>query len=243
MRKEVIGEATLWLGDCRDLLDEVYGDYQVLVCDPPYGVNLGEHGGAKDGRTAHVLVKEGYEGYDDTLENFQEIVAPALIKAIDAAERSLIFCSAQGAWFLPPPATIGGVYMAAAQGRCGWGFQSLAHAFMYGSAPDLNKGAKATALRSSESAEKNGHPCPKPIGWMEWAIDLASRVGETVLDPFMGSGTTGVACVVHHRAFIGIEREPKYFDIACRRIEQAYRQRPLFEAEPPRKPEQLGIDA
>jgi DNA modification methylase len=61
--------------------------------------------------------------------------------------------------------------------------------------------------------------------------DLVSRTTGTVLDPFMGSGTTGVACAQLGRKFIGIEIEPKYFDIACRRIEQAYAQGKLFQPE------------
>jgi DNA modification methylase len=123
---------------------------------------------------------------------------------------------------------VGGVYLPAGCGRNPWGFASLAHCLMYGSAPDLQKGAKATAIRSSEASDKNAHPCPKPTGWMTWAVDIASRYGETVLDPFMGSGTTGVAAVQLGRKFIGIELEPKYFEIACERITNAQRQERMF---------------
>jgi predicted RNA methylase len=87
---------------------------------------------------------------------------------------------------------------------------------------------------------KPDHPSPKPLNVMRWFVD-AVNPKRSVLDPFMGSGTTGVACVQLGRSFIGIEREPKYFDIACKRIEQAYAQRPLFESAPARKPEQLEI--
>jgi site-specific DNA-methyltransferase (adenine-specific) len=85
-----------------------------------------------------------------------------------------------------------------------------------------------------------GHPTQKPVSLM---VQLVKKTHGLVLDQFMGSGTTGVACVQLGRKFIGIEREPKYFDIACRRIEQAYAQRPLFAAEPPKKPEQLGLES
>lgn len=68
----------------------------------------------------------------------------------------------------------------------------------------------------------------------------AAEMGQTILDPFLGSGTTGVACANLGRKFIGIEIEPKYFDIACRRIEQAYKQPRLFKDEAP-KPVQLNI--
>ncbi len=77
-------------------------------------------------------------------------------------------------------------------------------------------------------ADKNDHPCPKPLSWMEWLCDRASLPGDTIADPFMGSGTTGVACANLERKFIGIEIEPKYFDIACERIEAAYAQGRLF---------------
>ena len=68
-------------------------------------------------------------------------------------------------------------------------------------------------------------------------------MADVCADPFLGSGTTGVAAIQLGRQFIGIEREPKYFEIACKRIEQAYNQRPLFEAAPQAKPEQMGLIA
>ncbi len=103
------------------------------------------------------------------------------------------------------------------------------------------KGRAMNSFRSTEQAEKNGHPCPKPIKSWQKLVNRVSRKGETILDPFMGSGTTGVACAKLGRKFIGIEIEPKYFDIACERIQKAYDQPDLF-VEPPKKPKQLGFD-
>ncbi len=78
---------------------------------------------------------------------------------------------------------------------------------------------------------------------MRQAIQWAASDAATILDPFMGSGTTGVAAVQMGRKFIGIEREPKYFEIACRRIEEAYLQGDMFiEAEKPKKPQSLELD-
>lgn len=106
----------------------------------------------------------------------------------------------------------------------------------------MNKGAKATAIYSTETAEKNGHPCPKPIGWMRWIVSLSTRAGETIVDPFMGSGTTGIASVELGRKFIGIEIEPKYFDIAVRRIQAAIDAPDLFIEQPkPAKQEALEL--
>ena len=81
-------------------------------------------------------------------------------------------------------------------------------------------------------------PCPKPVAWMRWAISRGSRVNETILDPFMGSGTTGVAAVKLGRKFIGIEIEERYFSIACRRISDALKQPDMF-IDPPKVAEQM----
>ena len=90
--------------------------------------------------------------------------------------------------------------------------------------------------------EHDDHPCPKPVEWALWLCERAAESGDTILDPFMGSGTTGVACVRLGRKFIGIEIEPKYFGIACKRIEDAYNQNALFDGEVKRE-EQLTIAA
>jgi site-specific DNA-methyltransferase (adenine-specific)/modification methylase len=72
---------------------------------------------------------------------------------------------------------------------------------------------------------------------MAWCLSHLPEDAKTIIDPFMGSGTTGVVCALTDRSFIGIEREPSYFEISCRRIEEAYKQPRLF-AEPVQKPVQ-----
>ena len=84
---------------------------------------------------------------------------------------------------------------------------------------------------------KGIHPCQRPIDAVEYVVHCASQQDHTILDPFMGSGTTGVACVKLGRKFIGIEIEPKYFDIACKRIERAYADQALLDMMPA-EPEQ-----
>ena len=216
-------------GDCLEVMAGFPECLKVnaVVTDPPYGVNLGKHGAANEKRPQYQA-KCGYESYDDTPENFESIVVPALHASIAIAERAAIFTADTQAWSLPRPAAVGGVYLPAGTGRCSWGFQNLAHCLFYGKCPDLNLGAKHIVLRSTERSEPSEHPCPKPIGWMVWAVDIASRASDTILDPFMGSGTTGVACANLGRKFIGIEIERKYFDIACERIDAAYSQGRLF---------------
>jgi DNA modification methylase len=88
-------------------------------------------------------------------------------------------------------------------------------------------------------AKYREHPTQKPLDLMRWCIKRMKA--STILDPFMGSGTTGVACVKLGRKFIGIEIEPKYFNIACKRIEQAYAQPDLFVPQSQPKPVQASL--
>ena len=101
-------------------------------------------------------------------------------------------------------------------------------------------GSMAATEYSSDAYAASAHPFQKPIALMEWCLSFLPDA-RIILDPFMGSGTTGVACAKMGRKFIGIEIEPRYFDIACRRIEEAYRQPRLF-AEPAPKPQQLSLE-
>lgn len=221
-----IGDATLYHGDCLEILPTL-DKVDAVVTDPPYGVNLGDHAGSKDNRLKH-LTKQGYESYQDTPENFKDVVVPAIEMSLDLSDRGAVFSVPPSMWLLPAPTAIGGVYLPNSVGRHSWGFSSLSHCLLYGKGRDVNLGCKKTAIRNQAPSEKNGHPTPKPLQWMEFIVDLASRQNDTVIDPFMGSGTTGVACANLGRKFIGIEIERKYFDIACERIDAAYAQGRLF---------------
>lgn len=90
--------------------------------------------------------------------------------------------------------------------------------------------------------ERGDHPTQKPVGVMKWAIQQLPAGDETILDPFMGSGTTGVAAVQAGRRFIGIEREPEYFEVAVRRIREAAAQPTLFASPVNAPAEQPALD-
>ena len=222
--------ATLYLADCREVLTELR-QVDALITDPPYGVLLGSQ---KDRRANHVLVKNGYDSYDDTAENYSAVVVPAIKRALEITKdgRGLVFGVPPAIWKLPAPTVIGGVYLPAARGRNQWGFSSFTLALLYGRSPDLHLGCSHTGIESFAVADKNGHPCPKPLSWMMWAIDLATMSNELVLDPFMGSGTTGVAAIKQGRQFVGIEINPRYFDIACRLVDDAAKQPDMFVERP-----------
>ena len=227
-------------GDCLAVLTTIAaGSVGTVVTDPPYGVNLGTHAAASETRPQY-LAKNGYASYYHTPDNFDAVVVPAVTMAVAMFSRALVFCAGTQAWSLPRPASVGGVFLPAGCGRSRWGFQCLAHFLLYGDCPNLNRGAKPTAWSSTEAAVPNDHPCPKPIGWMVRCVELASTADALILDPFCGSGTTGVAAIKTGRRFIGIEIDEGYAAIARRRIAEAA---DTLWTPPAPKPEQLGVFA
>ena len=211
------GQIAIYHGDCREILPCVSAD--VLVTDPPYGVDLGNHKAAKDKRPRHIA-KAAYASYSDSPENFDLVVVPSIVAALSITKRGAVFVAAHMAWRLPPPVAVGGVFLPSGVGRNAWGFASLAHVLLYGAAPRIELGCKPTAIRSTEHASSTEHPCAKPIGWMTWLVGLAAEKSDIVIDPFMGSGTTLRACKDLGIRAVGIEREEKYCEIAARRLAQ-----------------------
>jgi hypothetical protein len=228
-RIEQIGDATLYLGDCLDVLPTLSG-VDALVTDPPYGV------GFTGKVTKHTINNHNFV-YTDDEESFRNVILPAVITAITLIERAAIFCGVRRIQEYPTARDIGGIVCPNGGGRSPWGFSCFNPVLFYGSSPYLaaGMGSRPTAraiwhpgMHVTQERDGNDHACPKPIAFMEWAIETATLQGETACDPFMGSGTTGVACARLGRKFMGIEVHEPYFEIACRRIEQAYRQRDLF---------------
>jgi len=223
-RKEVVGDCILYHGDCLEILNSLSG-VDAVITDPPYGVELGKTSGTGG---KHGLKIEAYSDYQDTYENYMNTVVPAIQRSVEKFGRAGVFIGPH-IHEMPKFDALGGVYCSAATGRHQWGFKNFLPVLLYGTYPDLNKGAKIpTVLASNAIAEKNGHPCPKPREWMVWLVSLVTRPSETVLDPFMGSGTTGIACIKMGRKFIGIEKDAKYFEIALSRIKKESAQGRLF---------------
>ena len=211
-RKEVIGNATLYLGDCLEILPTL-DKVDAVITDPPYGI--GEAAGKNVSRGKLAIAKDyGVDSWDD--HTADEAVALAITKA----EQAVIF---GGNYYHLPPSSCWLV----------WDKENGANDFADAELAWTNL-SKAVRLKRymwngmlrANNEKRGDHPTQKPIGVMEWAINQTS--GETILDPFMGSGTTGVACMNLGRKFIGIEIEPKYFDIACERIDQSQRQQRMF---------------
>jgi site-specific DNA-methyltransferase (adenine-specific)/modification methylase len=229
MREEQIGDCRLILGDCLEILPTL-GKVDAVVTDPPYGINNGYIPKRKppfQSRSNQAVASNDYFVTGDEAP-FDPV--PFLV-----FERIVMWGANHFAHLLPPARQ-----WLIWDKRCGDTSDDQADceiAWSNAAEPARVFSHKWRGMiKESERSEARVHPTQKPVALMAWCIERA-KGGETILDPFMGSGTTGVACVNLSRKFIGIEIEPKYFDIACRRIEEAYRQPRLF-AEPQVKPKQ-----
>lgn len=224
--KVVLGDCVLYLGDCLEVMKDMPdGSVDAVITDPPYGVMLGE----KDNSTQQKDKNQSpYESFSDTPKYVKDIVISAIETAIIKFGRLVLTPGNRNAWLYPKPDDIGVWYNPASTSRGKWGFQTASLILYYGKNPNIGKSMSPTSVDGHNSSVKklknNGHPCPKPLLFTKWLVNKGSLAGETVLDPFMGSGTTGVACVQTGRKFIGIEIEPKYFEIAVKRIKDAQQQ-------------------
>jgi site-specific DNA-methyltransferase (adenine-specific)/modification methylase len=222
MRVETIGAATLYLGDCRDVLPTL-GPVDAVVTDPPYGIkhqraiggSTRKSGASISGGVARTLGADcrawDSEKFDPTiLFGFGPVICWGANWYADKLPG--------GRWLLWDK-------------QCGGGagdFSEFEVAWCsIGTAIKAFRHMWLGVQRDSEVGELRQHPTQKPIALMRWCLAFIPKA-QTILDPFMGSGTTGVAAVQMGRQFIGIERDPGYFDIACRRIEQAQRQGDMF---------------
>lgn len=227
IRKITIGDATLYEGDCALILPTL-GKVDAVITDPPYGI--GESGGDKSRRRGYkpLVVHEKFDWDNErpSKEVFLLMESSAEIRVYWGGNYFADLLPPSMGWFYWDK-QIGGDF---SDGELAWTSRKNAlRSFSYNSFTGLKGGH----LRQ--------HPTQKPVALMAWCIKQIGNP-ETILDPFMGSGTTGVAAIQLGRKFIGIEREPKYFDIACKRIEQAHAQGKLFAPEQ-LKQEQMKLEA
>ena len=200
MTKVEIGNATLYLGDCMDVLPTL-PKVDAVITDPPYGIGIA----ANPVRQAHEKLDWDSSVPDSCVIN----------SVVSAGELAIVW---------------GGNYFALPPSQCFYVWDKVQpQDFSLAMCEQAwtNKKGPAKLYRQSVLSYRKEHPTQKPIELMKWCIEQAG-IPQTILDPFMGSGTTGVAAVQMGRQFIGIEREPKYFDIACKRIEDAQRMGDMF---------------
>lgn len=247
------GRVTLFLGDCRAWLPLI-GMVDATITDPPYESHMHV---AKAG--ARGIRKDGYESPKpvdfDAIGDLRSDVTQTLC---DFTKGWLLaFCTPEGvaAWRDAIEAA-GGRYKRA----CVWSKPDAAPQFN-GQGPAMaaemfvaawcgtghsrwNGGGRRNVFtHMTNQSDRHGvHPTEKPVSLMRELVTLFTNPSDMILDPFMGSGTTGVAAVKTGRQFVGIEAESKYFEIACERIEEATKQPDMF-IEPAPAPKQEGLFA
>lgn len=213
-RIETIAEGvTLYLGDCREVLPSL-PEVDAVVTDPPYGIGFAAQP-TKWQRRAGQMAEE----WDDFIvDGICSIISIGRKRAVWGGNYySLPPSRGWLSWFKPDaPPSMGSVEFC-------W--------------TNINQNPRQISYSiGATNAERAGHPTQKPVAVMCFTIGMIGDA-DIVLDPFMGSGTTGVAAIKLGRKFTGIEIEPKYFDIACRRIADALKQPDMF-VERPKEPVQ-----
>jgi DNA modification methylase len=233
-REEIIGDARLILGDCREVLPTL-PRVDAVVTDPPYGIAWTKPFLANGNSRAHdgIANDSDCEARDAALEwhGYRPAIVFGSFQADFPPHTKQVLI-----WQKPGDA---GLFGTVAGYR-----RDVEPIFLCGEWPSTpvqrsSVLTSAASFRGHAAAETGSHPHTKPVGLLAQLI--GATTAQTILDPFMGSGTTGVACIKLGRKFIGVEIEPKYFDIACRRIEEAWKQPRLFE-EPRVKPTQEALD-
>lgn len=228
------GDATLYCADCRDVLP-MLGKVDAVITDPPYGVNLGR---VNTGQ-AREKNQQPYGTFDDTPEYIKTVCVPVIEQCLTLFGRVLFTPGSRNAWSYPAPDDLGAWWNPAATSRGRWGFACYQPILYYGRDPRAGTGSLPSGVEMCAARSNREHPCAKPLEFMLWLVNKGAVAHEIVLDPFMGSGTTGVACVRLGRKFIGIEIEPEYFEIAKRRIRKTQGELALFEKPP--VPKQLEL--
>lgn len=231
--KVVIGDATLYCGDCLDILPTL-PKVDAVITDPPYGISW----------TKPFLINGNSRAHEG-IKNDTDCSVRNTMLAWHGTRPAIVFGSFQSAF--PPGVKQVLIWRKPADsglfGTIAGYRRDIEPIFLCGDWPPqpVQWSSILTSLaqfRGHTAAEAGSHPHTKPVDLLERLI--AATEAKTVLDPFMGSGTTGIAAFRQGRHFIGIELDRAYFDIACRRIEQAQAQGRLFDPEE-RKPEQLTL--
>lgn len=215
-RVERIGDCTLYLGDCMEIMP-LLGTFDAVVTDPPYGIDYGRQGGFN--------ASHGWGSWRENCDWDRDRPPPeAFDLMLGASKHQIIWGGNYFTDLLPPTMhwllwDKGQRNFSLADFEIAWGSQKRAARVI--------EYARGKAVRDGKQ-----HPTQKPVEVMARCLLELPKNAITILDPYMGSGTTGVACVKLGRRFVGIEIDEGYFDIACRRIRDARAQADMFVAPP-----------
>lgn len=243
IREETIGDCRLILGDCLSVLPSIE-EVDHLICDPPYESIVHENN--KRLSTGRQLKdkRNPFKLWD--FQSIEEIRKPFL-KLVKSKGWFIAFCIIEGVkpWEIEV-SEVGMKYkrtclwikpdgMPQFNGQCpGIGYECFIAAWAGSGHSKWNGGGKHGVYYHNNGNRYGGHPTEKPVSLMREIIKDFTNLGDLILDPFMGSGTTLVSCAKLGRRGIGIELDPKYYEIALKRVTEAYNQKDFFYEEPPK---------
>ena len=218
----IIGDQLLIQGDCREVIDDL--SFDAICTDPPYGLGDKWKGGA-GGKKSSWRIPQG-EAMKWDME------APDFVPELVSGRAAIIW---GGNYFALPPSRGWLVWDKKQRGTWTTGHTELAWS-------SLDQPVRAYSLSQVEAHTDmdKQHPTQKPLEIMLWCLGFLPDA-RTILDPFMGSGTTLVACQRLGRQGIGIELDADYFEIACKRVQEVVNNPPLFTPAPP-KPKQEAME-
>lgn len=193
---------TIYNGDSADLWQQ---EADAVVTDPPYGNGT------------------EYDGYEDTQENLEALVANIIKPCVGMYDVVALTSGVANVPHYPPADWMLAWFYPGGPMTGRWGFSTWQPVLVYGSDPYLKagKGRRPDATNTQRGKpDRFDHPCPKPLSLMKWVVSRVTLEGQTVLDPFMGTGTTLLAAKATGRKAIGIELSERYCEIAAKRLTQ-----------------------
>ena len=210
---------TIYHADCREVWPTL-GRFDLLLTDPPYGVSGNQKTKACNREGGQ---KNKYSSFVDSFEYVRDIVIPIVDKAMNCCVRAIITPGNVCFTLYPRPSSFGCIWQPCSVGLQPWGRADSQPILYYGKSPYGGKSLpsqKCSFVLYNAHPNKFNHPCPKPIKLWRQLLKSGSKRGQTVIDPFMGSGTTLVAAKEQGLKAIGIEIEEKYCEIAAQRLSQ-----------------------
>ena len=222
MIKETIGNAVLYQGDCLEVMAQFKNkELDAVVTDPPYGIGVTDKetvGGKHLAEPMRFKLSE----WDSTVPSLKYFIQIKRISNWQVIFGGNYFeLDASPCWLVWDKKNSGNF------ADCELAWTNLKQAVRL-----IRYRWNGMLQENMKYKEKRVHPTQKPVKVIEWCIEqIKLKANSIIIDPFMGSGTTGIACHNLGHRFIGVEQDPDYFDIACNRIEKAQRQANLFEPE------------
>ena len=205
---------TIYHGDCREVLPTL-PRVDLVLTDPPYGIN-GSSGTINKARAKGAYLSD----FTDNEDYITSVVVGVIASCRLISTGVVVTCGNVNMMHYPQPDSLGCFFQPASVGIQTWGNADCQPILYYGKNPTKKNLGKSLSFVLTEQPEKNGHPCVKPIGVWKKVMSNCSIEGQSILDPFMGSGTTLRAAKDLGRKAIGIELEEKYCEIAAKRCSQ-----------------------